>query len=458
MPQVELDRRSSIMRLPSQYAAGHLELRMDIPRLPFDILANVMAVSPPDSIRSLMSTCHALHGEGPKYLLRNGVVLRDPRDVLSFTNFMFSTNPAYWTLFRVLDIRFGCHDRDKADPRSSQEWVSCLTRLLTHPSLFLDTLILHDAESLLLSGRPLEQAISTLSTLRHLTVCNGQTSTRSMLEHLPSRLVSADISLSPYIHAFLPLAQTQAESLRWNPLFLLRRSCDSLEELAWTQHDHLPSPLAQDVPPTTPIPRFARLRKLSLLYGPGSETEEIVDIVPRLAPFVRTFPGLSCLRVAQLRAPSSPYTHARLDGRYDALQALCHVRQENAAALQRLALDDAEPEPWSALAECSGDLPSLFSLSLALRREPAHPLKRLHVRRYAGTAEDWTALGAVLEDLRPVSLSVCIRSMDALLGRDGLFALLSWTSVCPRALRVEVQLPWAAPASDEYGLDSPDGM
>ena len=56
----------------------------------------------------------------------------------------------------------------------------------------------------------------------------------------------------------------------------------------------------QDVPPVAPIPIFART--FSLLHG--SETDEIVDAVPRLTAFIRTSPGLSCLRVCAMAAAS----------------------------------------------------------------------------------------------------------------------------------------------------------
>ena len=115
----------------------------------------------------------------------------------------------------------------------------------------------------------MKQAISVLSTLRHLIACKGkgQTRTRSMLEHMAFRPVFADISLwtvSPLEPALPP--RSKGSPGRVQPL------------AHW-----------QDVPPVAPIPRFSRT--FSLFYG--AETGE-TDAVPRLGAFVRTSPGLSC--------------------------------------------------------------------------------------------------------------------------------------------------------------------
>ena len=72
--------------------------------VPFDLMAEIMARSPSNTVASFMETCRALYEEGPRHLLRNGVVLNRPASVSGFTAFMFAPGANRFIFLRELTI------------------------------------------------------------------------------------------------------------------------------------------------------------------------------------------------------------------------------------------------------------------------------------------------------------------------------------------------------------------
>ena len=155
---------------------------MDGALLPFDVLADVMAVLPASSVRSLMATCKILQSEGPKHLLRSGAVLRSVHDILEFVQFLFTQNCAYFALLRSLDIRLGSFLPESRDRDScSVEWTRSLERVLTHPSISLSKLTIDDAENLLAADRSMEASLAKLAFVKRLgdaAACSWQAAAR----------------------------------------------------------------------------------------------------------------------------------------------------------------------------------------------------------------------------------------------------------------------------------------
>lgn len=117
------------------------------------------------TISALMKSCRALYREGPKYLLRDGVEVGSRGTLILFANFMLTKDPSQFAYWRQLDLS----NKLCLGPLATARLVD----LLTHPSLVLETLIVHyggilsdcDLESL-----SLRDAVSKLKTIKHLVV------------------------------------------------------------------------------------------------------------------------------------------------------------------------------------------------------------------------------------------------------------------------------------------------
>lgn len=77
--------------------------------IPFDLIAQIMTHSTPSTISALMQTCHLYYHEGPKHLLRDGVVLLTHDQVApTFVRFIYAEHGARFAYLRKLEIARLC--------------------------------------------------------------------------------------------------------------------------------------------------------------------------------------------------------------------------------------------------------------------------------------------------------------------------------------------------------------
>ena len=163
-------------------------------KVPFDVLAEVMARADPRVIAAMMETCHALYSQGPRHILRHGVVLRDARDLTSFTSFMLSrADTSRFAHFRKLDLATG----HLADPYC--KWARCAAideflQILQTPALCLETLILQMVDELQDYNSALFAVLASLTTVKHLVLMNGPSHASAMLSASLSRLSSVTVA------------------------------------------------------------------------------------------------------------------------------------------------------------------------------------------------------------------------------------------------------------------------
>ena len=146
-----------------------------------------MAMSPPSTISMLMKTCRMLYIEGPKHLLRDGVQLNKQADIFKFANFMLTDDRSRFAYLRKLvwNIPF----------LSNVCYQARLVDLLTHPSLALETLILHHP-NVFLGQTGSRAAFCALKTVKQLVVLDAQAASARTIADIPSPLESVSISFS----------------------------------------------------------------------------------------------------------------------------------------------------------------------------------------------------------------------------------------------------------------------
>lgn len=169
--------------LPSTYDSLRI---MDGWILPFDVLAKVMAHAQSCVIAAMMGTCQALYGEGPRHLLRDGVVLRGTRDMEKFTTFMLSADTSRFVFFRKLVVETGYLSQDGPATKFSQ--------ILKSPALCLNTLILQEVDILYAANHTLFTALSQATTVKHLVLMDGDNHGPTMLLTSLFHLVSATVT------------------------------------------------------------------------------------------------------------------------------------------------------------------------------------------------------------------------------------------------------------------------
>ena len=128
-------------------------------RLPFDVVAEVMACSEPSVITALMETCRLYYDEGPRHLLCDGVVLRMTMDVKRFSTFMFTPGNTRFRFLKQLSVSY---------PRSMEVLVNLLSMLaqLIQEAVYLEELSLCDPEPLLVVR---DQRTDIYDTLKNLS-------------------------------------------------------------------------------------------------------------------------------------------------------------------------------------------------------------------------------------------------------------------------------------------------
>ncbi|KAI0740602.1 hypothetical protein C8Q76DRAFT_781306 [Earliella scabrosa] len=353
-------------------------------RLPVDVLFHVMSHASSPTIRATMETCRALNDQGTKYLIRNGVVLRNDRDVTSFSNLIAAKGKAYLAFLQKLTIAFGGVYSD------SPEWVSQLAQLLASPESPLDTLVLHASDPLLTASLPIWNAIQSRRSIRHLVLHQAGEPTRLMLSQSRSSLVSAHISAVSSLAA-IPGFTSPAELLQANPVSVLNSSAETLEELKWTQTDYLSSVLAQPIPLDLVVQRYPRVRSFTLNYGFAQVGDPAS--VPNMSPFIRAFPNLTIFSVF----PTDPLPSM------DAREMDFVLRTRRSRHLEAHPRPE-EGGPWPALQELSGGLYALYALAYT----PVAAVPTVRIRSctaFPGVWEEGMLL-EVLSGARPTAVDI----------------------------------------------------
>lgn len=341
-----------------------------------DVLLMVMDLSCPRTVAAMMRTCRALYDDpkGPWMLLHDGVTLATDAEILSFSAFMFAgPTTARFNFLRTLTVAGGDFHEGA---------VGALTTILTHASLNIHTLIIHDAEKILgcddlvtladtdnnlnhdtSCPKPsLLRAFSTFTTLKHITMSSIGQNGRKLLSLLPAGLISASLT-------FEPLGWGQAspgEADAQNPAVHLAGSAETLEVLEGSWFDAAP------VVGQHPIV-YPRVRRLCASYS----ARDVVALAT--VGYAYIFPNVEFLALtAHWKSPSFG------DGPHYA------TRQANRR-------DQARYGGWRQLRVVEGGIEDVWALGLT---------RHVRVLRVMGgvTPDRAPLLQEVLADVQPAEL------------------------------------------------------
>ncbi|KAI8978177.1 hypothetical protein BD414DRAFT_421903 [Trametes punicea] len=371
---------------------------------------------PPRTILALMQTCRTLYSasDGPGLLLRDGVSLCSDTQVVSFSHFMLADPPVRLHHLRSLTISRGDFSR---------EAVVALSDLLTHPSLRIESLVLHDSEVVLSSGdwvedwrcasyvdTPLLRALAGVTTLKHLTLDELHERAYHLLDTLSSSLTSATLVLdSPR----LPWSALGDADLS-NPLVRLAHSADTLEVLEGSGFDMHPDIVLYDVV----YPRMRRLRASHASRG-----------LPGTVAYAHAFPNLEHLALTCAR-----YGLGELGGFGFASASAVDpfVAQELGARRAENKDDQLEYGSWQRLRVVEGSVADVYTLGLVCH-VPELRLQGDVTRHMGHMLED------VLDDVRPEALSLTVVG-GFMFDEDGVMSglLAGPAAQCLRALDLEI--------------------
>ncbi|KAM5545142.1 hypothetical protein V8D89_001253 [Ganoderma adspersum] len=285
-------------------------------RLPFDVVSDTMAISRRPTISAIMQTCRTLYTEGPKHMLRDGVELSSADETEKFTAFMLAEGPSRFAYLRKLALLVDLHDGAN------------LVRLLSHPSLALETVVLHYAEICL--GRfadiALRAAILRLKTVKRLVLFEVEEEHTSSLSRLPRALEHISI------HAKCRVEDT---------LLMLRPFSGTLQTLLIKSEPWL---LNHFLDVYLPPCHFPHVQTFGIVYDESSSG------LLSSSAFSEAFPALTHLQLI----PTDPPTTRRRTR---------HPTGRKLFPQSRYPLDCAPPS-WPSLAECSGGLRNVHSLRL----------------------------------------------------------------------------------------------
>ena len=345
-----------------------------------------MAVSQRSTISAFMKTCRALYTEGLKHLLLDGVQLPSTCQITKFATFMLTKDPSRFAYLRklVLLVEFLAYTDAEVH----------LVQLLSHPSLALETLVLHPAETLVgcLTDPAIRAAIGQLTTVKRLVAVGVDSYFAPLINRLPCHLESISISLKYSVREVLPTVAPFSDTLR---TLLV---------------DSEPCVLGGFFGADPRSCRFPRVQTFGIVYH-----KYIPDLLASSA-FIETLPAITHLQLI----PSDPPTTRRL------------VRVLGPSLESSQLPDGRRPESapsFPSLTECSGGLRSVYALHLdctlsTLRLWQSVAADELHILR------------AVLEDTRPSRLCLSTKLADV----KPLLATLC-TLVPPKRIDVEIFVP-----------------
>ncbi|RPD58104.1 hypothetical protein L227DRAFT_613171 [Lentinus tigrinus ALCF2SS1-6] len=348
--------------------------------LPFDVMAHIMARSTPSIISALMKTCHLYYHEGPRYLLRDGVVLRSPMRVERFLPFISAEGGARFVHFRELDIAVDMYRVPRVDVERCMER---LAQLLDFPEICLESLTLQDADCLL-EYAGIASARGTRNTERLIYRRGGPTAC-SALKSLNCSLVSLTISFNGYDKIeWADVEELQAMG-GWS--YLLDALSPHVQTLETFRCDYdipkarNPRPLSTSSSSRQAIPHnqcFSTVRTLGLT---------VRDLCPQgqidVASFFPTFPNVTHLEIFS-EIPA--HTLAPLG------QSL---KERDKAIFE-------QDGCWAALEKCSGRLPSLYAIGLVCH------VVDLCIWSGINNNDDLSMLATIVSTTRPKVLRLCV--------------------------------------------------
>ena len=364
---------------------------MDRLRLPFDIFVSILDASHPSTIAACMLTCHTLYCYGSKPLLDCGAIITIPTDFISFLEFMHVDEEVRFQHLKSLEIA--------SFPKASEEAMEALHKLLRHPLFSIHTLILWDAEETLktstcfyeTTGDGFPQIISTLATLRHLTVNLGGPHTSAFIRAIRAPLETAHLNLDPLATGAPWPHYHQSDA---DPVLLLHACAGSLHTITGTGFGGL-DPNERVILPDGAV--YPRVHTLDMTYDSWvTESEGQLEwgAMPHTRRYIRGFPSLKRLVLSMVPVIfGAGYKHKDPDVSdvYRPLYRLRKANQEEVGALLR------RGEVWKGLEEARGGLNDLYGLGLALE------VPRVIVE---GDVHCWDQhmLRDVLSDMRPTAL------------------------------------------------------
>lgn len=389
----------------------------NVPRLPFDILSEVAAHCPRPTIAKLMQTCYTLYTDGPRHLLRGGVVLYEAVNVISFVNFMFARDNARFSFLRKLHIAIGTMTNHALEER--------LLKLFSSPYLFLDALIFSQAKTFFSSHSYLCDAIRNPMSIKHLGLHYAGHQACSKIGAMTLHLTTATISLKDPTRDSTTIGTIHREI----EFSVIASSSRTLQKLSLNIHPATSAPGASFPSYLSDSHLFPAMRAFSIVCD-VSFPECVLA-----APIARAFPNLSTLYLVPSQYPTTarcPTSDLRL--------SIDRTRLQN---LQGQILRPGGLWPGG-LDEYGGELLSLYTLGLTCTVSTLRVWKRLD------TVMLLPFLRSVLEDARPTHLFLSIYGLDVL---DGFLSILRDMEM--ETLR-SIQLNYSSrPLDDEGGVPYP---
>lgn len=378
------------------------------PVMPFDVLLMIMALLSRSDGLNMSMTCRTLRHGGARFLLEGGVALTTSGQAISLIKFIRADAGNCAHHLRDLKIS-GDHFSSKA--------VDALKGLVTTPHLALHSLVLTDAEAILMPdltsfhlwdprSSMLFSAFSSLATLKHLTIDRCDEHSFAFIRSLPSSLTTATLNLEP-----LTMWSVITDPDERNPILLLTNSSHTLVELCGTGFDIDPAIIKYDIV-------YPSVRRISAEYTSPA--------MPGTLAYIHAFPNLEYL---SLTSPNNRFDDLAVDELEDPLSArplIVDIRVANR--------DDQVNYgcTWHRLREVSGSLVDLYVLGIACQVPKV---------RILDTITEWkcTLLQDVLADVRPSCLVISFAGMS-MFGTGGpLYWMLRELEVPLRALELEIR-------------------
>ena len=315
--------------------------------------------------------------------MRDGVQLSSTDQITGFVAFMLEDNLRFAYLRKLV-----LHPLDAHLMRTNAE--ADLARLLSHPSLTLETLELRCADTYLGYGSRdlVRKAIARLTTTKHLVVLgvSQYSVSSSLIRRLPWDLESISISVThSYVQQVLPTLAPFSDTLQTVVIASGRYG----------------SALFHDVNPKSCT--FPHVQTFGVVYH-----ESVLDVL-RSSEFSRTFPAITHLQLFPTDHPTSRQTGPPTD-------------REG-----QISQPDRMPPSSLSLAECSGALSSVYALHLDCTLSTLRLWQQVRV-------DDLHLLHTVLEDTRPRRLCLSIELGDA----ESLFTTLRTVNVCPARVDLKI--------------------
>ena len=366
-------------------------------RLPLDVMSEIMVQSTSPIITSLMETCRLLYDEGPRHLLRGGVVLKETSQLESFVKFMMARNSLRFKFLHELDVQLP--PTTLIQPLA----IARLLELLTSPSLAIHALTLRDSEVFLSENKA---ALAGITTLRCLSLFNAGTHACHVVAAIPSKLTTLTLTTGNATVMDLVRGRRFGDGLSAleglpSTIETLQCNLGNHQIRAWKEGGRV----------------FPSVRTFGLVSRHCARPEDL-----KIETLARTFPNLT-----QLQLIPGQYPHvSRVPGSWH-MVTINEMRHKNRA--------EQIPQSgfWPDLVECSGVLTALYVLGFIGNIPKLRILKQLNDTAFIPILRD------VIEDMRPESLELDVGGPSMV---DRVLSMLRALESQPvRELRLTIALP-----------------